>query len=221
MNLLRNPYRPLEKSLGYRFRKKKFLETALTHRSWRYEAPATVTVDNQRLEFLGDAALSLVASAHLYHAHTGHQEGDLTRHRSLLCNGKTLAEIGERIGLGPSTLGDALEAVIGAAFLDGGLKAVEKIYKRWFTGLAAEADGSAVRDNPKGALQEYCQRRWKSGPEYRLVEVTGPGHARKFSVEVRLRDRVLATARGPSKREAESRAALKALQSLESPAPSS
>ncbi|MBU1692379.1 MAG: ribonuclease III [Verrucomicrobia bacterium] len=233
MNLLHNPYRLLEKSLGYRFRKKKFLEIALTHRSWRYEAPTSDMFDNQRLEFLGDAALSLVTSAHLYQTHSDQQEGDLTRRRSLLCNGKTLAQIGERIGLGsflrlgrgeeqsggrerPSTLGDALEAVIGAAYLDGGVKAVEKIYRRWFTGLALEADGSTFRDNPKGALQEYCQRRWKTGPEYRLLEVTGPGHERKFSVEVRLRDRVLATARGPSKREAESRAALKALQSLES-----
>ncbi|MBP7829710.1 MAG: ribonuclease III [Kiritimatiellae bacterium] len=235
MNLLRNPYRKLEKALGYRFRKKRHLEEALTHRSWRYEAPTSNTVDNQRLEFLGDSALSLVASTQLYHAHRDHQEGDLTRLRSVLCNGKTLAEIGERIGLGAflrlgrgeeqsggraraSTLGDALEAVLGAAYLDGGLKAVERIYKHLFTALASGKESAAAQDNPKGALQEYCQQRWKVGPVYRLLEVTGPGHARRFNVEVRIGDRVAAAAHGPSKREAESRAALKALQGLENPA---
>ena len=98
---------------------------------------------------------------------------------------------------------------------------MEKIYKRWFSDLATEADGSTFSDNPKGALQEYCQRQWRVSPVYRLLEATGPGHARKFHVEVSVNSRVLASARGPNKREAESRAALKALQSLAaSPPPS-
>lgn len=226
-----NPYRQLEKKLGYRFRRRRHLETALTHPSFCCEAPLTGLSDNQRLEFLGDAALGLVASAHLFEQFPVQQEGELTRRRSRLCNRKMLAEIAAKIGLGaflrlgrgeehsggrarPSTLGDAMEAVLGAAYLDGGLKAVNKIFSRLFAPALAEPAADAS-DNPKGALQEYCQRVWKINPEYRLMAESGPAHARAFTVGVWVRGRRLAAANGPNKREAESRAALEALRKLQ------
>ena len=114
-----------------------------------------------------------------------------------------------------STLGDALEAVIGAAYLDGGMKAVERIFDRLFTGLLPRPEGALPEENPKGALQEYCQRRWKTGPSYRLLGEEGPAHARSFTVGVEVGGRLVGQATALSKREAEIQAAREALRRKE------
>jgi len=223
----------LEKVLGYRFRRRRNLEMALTHRSFRYEA-AEVTVDNQRLEFLGDAVLGLVTGSHLYEEYEDFQEGDLTRIRSRLTNTKTLAEIAGRLGLGqylhlgrgeeqtggrdrPSTLSDALEAVLGGVYLDGGIKAVHKVFKKVFLPEVQLAVIDHHLDNPKGDLQELSQRRWKSSPRYRIVREEGPPHSKTFTVEVIVNGEVVGTGCGMNKRDAEMEAARQALPSVRHP----
>lgn len=230
MRLLKNPYRELEKALGYRFRNRRLLRTALTHRSWRYEHDPAGE-DNQRLEFLGDAVLNLIISARLYEAFPELTEGELTRRRCALTNGRTLARIGAQWNLGPflllgrgeqaghghtrpATLSDAVEAIVGAAYLDGGLKAVERLYQRWWAPLLEQSASDAVEENPKGALQEFCQRQWRVTPTYRVVEVTGPPHAQTFSVEVLVGEEVLGRGEGRNKRLAEAAAAREACRRL-------
>jgi len=225
---MRNLYRQLEKALGYRFRRKHHLETALTHRSYRFES-TDIHTDNQRLEYLGDAALGLVAAAYLFNAFPDFQEGDLTRIRSRLTNSKTLAQIAGKIDLGnnlklgrgeiqsggnlrSSNIGDAMEAVIGGAYLDGGIKAVEKIFRKLFI---PEIDPEAYdrwQDNPKGALQELAQKQWKISPKYRTVNEEGPPHAKVFTAEVTVNSEAKGVGTGQNKREAESNAAQEALK---------
>jgi ribonuclease-3 len=229
--MIRNPYRPLEKKLGYRFGRKRHLETALTHRSFRFESDA-VESDNQRLEFLGDAALGLLAGAYLFDHFPDFREGDMTRVRSQLTNTRTLARIADSIDLGAflrlgrgelqtggqkrsSNLSDSLEAVIGAAFVDGGLKAVNKIFHKLFVPEVDAEVRNIWGQNPKGALQEISQRRWKASPRYRTSKEEGPAHERLFTVEALVNGQVVGTGQGLNKREAEMEAARQALLGME------
>ena len=174
----RSPYRPLEKILGYRFRDRSLLEAALTHPSWRHEKgeSARAEADNQRLEFLGDAALGLVAAHSLFTTHPDAAEGDLTRLRAQLVSTKNLAQVARQLGLGPwlrlgkgeennggrdrdSNLADVVEALLGAAFLDGGLKAASPLFAHWFLSDAPPQLGEGSdHENAKGALQEKLQQ---------------------------------------------------------------
>jgi ribonuclease III len=225
---MKNPYRSLEKALGYRFRRRRHLETALTHGSFVHEA-GQEGGDNQRLEFLGDAALGLVAAHQLYEANPDLQEGDLTRLRSRLASTRALGVVAAHLGLGPllrlgkgedmsggqhrlSNLCDALEAVIGAAYLDGGLKAVQKIFRKLFLPLLDTAEQD-VADNPKGLLQEWSQRNGLGIPRYVVVREEGPAHARVYTIEARVGDRVMGVGKGTNKRSAEQDAAFDAVQS--------
>lgn len=226
--MIRNPYRELEKALGYRFGRKRRLEEALCHRSFRHEAD-DIQMDNQRMEFLGDAVLGLVVAHHLYEANPDLAEGEMTKQRSRLTNTRTLAQLGHVVGLGrhlrlgkgeqrddgavrESILADALEAVIGAAFVDGGLRAAQKIFRHLFLPLIEHSPRGAQADNPKGALQEWAQQQEKSNPVYSVVSQTGPAHAMWFVVEVHLQDRLLGRGEGSSKRAAETAAAAEALR---------
>jgi len=228
-NMLRSPYRELERALGYRFRHRDLLELALTHPSYRHEAQGA-DADNQRLEFLGDAVLGLIVADHLYAAHAGADEGALTKLRSSLTNTRALARLAQGLDLGRhlrlghgevqsggahrgSTLADALEAILGAAFRDGGLRAVQKIFRHLFPPLLA-APAQAWTENPKGALQELFQEAWKANPEYCVTQESGPAHARTYTVEVRRGDKVLGVGAGASKRTAEMEAARRALDAL-------
>jgi len=230
--LFHNPYRKLEKSLGYSFRKKSLLATALLHRSLRFERGG-VTEDNQRLEFLGDAALTLVTGEYLYKNFPRLQEGDMTMLRSRLASGKALAQLGQGIQLGdwlqlgrgelksgghkrPSNIADALEAVIGAAYLDGGLSAVMRIFKKLFLALLDGIESSEeFEDNPKGRLQEVVQRKWRANPHYRIIRQAGPAHKRVFYVSVAVNEIALGNGHGLSKREAEQAAARDALEKMD------
>jgi len=228
--LKKNPYRELERNIGYRFHDRHLLRKALLHRSYRFEDP-DVEFDNQRLEFLGDAVLGQVTAAHLYRAFKEKHEGEMTRLRSQVTSGKALAAIARNLDLGQhlcmgrgeeqsggrdrsSNLADSLEAVIGAAWLDGGDRAATRIFKKLFQPCIEALGGDVWSENPKGALQEHSQRRWKSSPVYSVTKEEGPPHDMLFSIEVRLPDGTAATASARSKQAAEAAAAREVLLRL-------
>jgi ribonuclease-3 len=226
-----NPYRDLEKVLGYHFRNRELLEEAFIHRSFRFEKNSDVQKDNQRLEFLGDAVLGLVAASYLFERFPDEDEGILTAARSRLTSGSALAtiaggiDLGARLKLGkgeeqtggrtrPSNLADMLEAILGAAFQDGGLKAADAIFRHLFVPQLVPGDAAEVEANPKGRLQQICQQRWKVSPFYVILSEEGPRHAREFRVEVRSGEREMGQGIGASKRAAETAAAVDALRRL-------
>ena len=208
-------------------KQKNLLETALLHRSYRYENNNRSS-DNQRLEFLGDAVLGMATAAYLFKAHTEKLEGEMTSLRSRVTSGRALAKIAREIDLGDflkmgkgedlsggrkraSNLADALEAVIGAAWIDGGTRAMDKIFTTLFKPRIEALSGNALEGNPKGELQELTQAKWKSSPQYRVIATDGPPHAATFSVEVRLPNGATATGKANSKQKAEAAAASAAL----------
>ena len=206
------------------------LEAALTHRSYRFETP-NVDQDNQRLEFLGDAVLGLIAATHIYSAYKDRDEGALTDLRSRVTSGKALAQIGKTMQLGQAVrlgkgeeqsggrhraalIADALEAVLGAAYLDGGIKGVNGIFEKLFVPLLEADEREAWMENPKGRLQEIVQQRRGGEPAYRCVREEGPPHQKTFTVEVVLNGTPLGQGTGKSRREAESSAAVQAVKAL-------
>ena len=220
---MRNPYRGFEKKLGYKFRRRRNLEQALTHRSYRYEN-ASVEHDNQRLEFLGDAVLGLVIAAFLHERYPDLQEGEMTRIRSQVSSSSALYEMAAQIDLGAflllgrgeeqsggrarrSNLADAFESVLGAAYLDGGLKAVERIFRSLIQPVILQGLPAPESDNPKGALQELVQSRWRTVPKYRVVNERGPSHDRRYTAKVYILDEPFGTGTGSTKRNAEMEAA--------------
>lgn len=226
-----NPYRGLEKSIGYRFKDKTLLATALLHRSYRFETPKH-NRDNQRLEFLGDAVLGMATAAYLFNTYTDKPEGDMTALRSRVTSGRALAKIARDIDLGDflkmgkgeeqsggrkraSNLADALEAVIGAAWLDGGIRATDKLFKVLFQPRINALSGNVWEGNPKGQLQEYTQAHWKASPQYRVIGTDGPPHAAIFDVEVLLPNGATATGKAGSKQAAQAAAARAALSELD------
>ncbi|MCS6771147.1 MAG: ribonuclease III [Kiritimatiellae bacterium] len=234
MILRPNPYKELEAAIGYRFRKRRHLEEALTHPSFAHENPGVDIRHNQRLEFLGDAALGLIAAHSLYSLKPDASEGELTKLRSALSSTRALADIAQSIRLGDylrlgrgeemgggrlraSILADALEAVIGAAFLDGGLKAAIKIFQAVFAPRLDLATTLEWYENPKGALQEWTHKQGTAAPEYRVKHEEGPPHQRRFTVEVSVGGRPLGEGSGRTKREAEKDAARDALRRIRGP----
>jgi len=224
----KRPYRELEKKIGYRFRDQQLLDMALTHRSFRFEDTDT-GYDNQRLEFLGDAVLGFLAAETLYRDNPSKEEGYLTSARSQVTSGRAFARIAGELGLGEflklgrgelksggrereSNLADAFESLLGACFLDGGIPAASKVFDKIIAPLLGSGEGERWTDNPKGALQERCQRKYKQSPSYHVIAVDGPGHARRFTVEVILGDHVRGVGQGSSKQEAEINAAIDALK---------
>jgi ribonuclease-3 len=181
------------------------------------------------MEFLGDAALGFVAGAYLYHCMQDKDEGHLTAMRSRITSGKALAEIATGLSLGEfvqigkgeersggrdrsSNLADALESVIGAAYLDTGIKAVEKIFNKIFVPYLDECGDDLWADNPKGKLQETAQTIFRKSPVYRVLKQSGPSHSRVYTVEVVVNGKTMGMGEGRNKRMAESRAAEKALR---------
>jgi ribonuclease-3 len=224
---------PLEKRIGYRFKAPELLEQALTHRSWAHEREAAV-VHYERLEFLGDAVLGLIAAEELYRGHPELPEGELSKRKGFLVSREVLARRGEELGLGPllrlgvgeersggrekaSLLADAVEAVLGAVYLDGGLEAARTAIESIFaTGLARPGGGPM---DAKTLLQETVQARGWPLPAYQLVDQAGPDHAKRFTVEVRLRGEPAGRGHGRSKKVAEQEAAAVALAALDAAAP--
>ena len=227
---MKNCYRKLEQAIGYRFKKKSHLELALTHPSYRYENPET-NDDNQRLEYLGDAVLSLISAEHLFKHNPEAREGDMSKLRSRLTEDRKLAQIGASIRLGDylrlgrgeeknggalraSNLADAVEAIIGGAWIDGGSRATNKIFKRLFLPELNNMKTGSAQSNPKGNLQEYAQSNGFKIPTYQTIATNGPEHARAFTLQVVACGKTW-QATASSKREAERLAALQALEDLQ------
>lgn len=225
--MLDHPHRPLEKAIGYRFRKRSRLHQALTHSSYTHENE-DAGEDNQRLEFLGDAVLGAAAATHLYATRPDLDEGAMTKLRSRLTNTRTLAVVATGLGLGrfirlgrgetasggqlrDSILADSLEAVLGAIYLDGGMRAITRVFETLFVPMLADSTHAEAHDNPKGRLQEFTQTKLLTNPRYRLVSQTGPAHATIFVAEVCAGDLCLGRGEGRSKQAAEIAAAGDAL----------
>ena len=223
----------LEEKLGYRFRDPALLLTALIHRSYQGERPEGLAYrDNEILEFLGDAVLDLAISQMLVIRYgDSYREGDLSRMRAYLVNEERLSRVASQLGLGeslllgrgeeltggrqkPSILAGALEAVIGAIFLDGGYEPAYSLIKRLFSRLVGQAARLGLRADYKSLLQELTQALEKAAPSYEVEASQGPDHAKVFTVVVKLKGRPLARGRGRSKTEAEQEAAKKALRLL-------
>jgi len=215
--------RSLQDALAYRFHDEALLRLALTHPSTKEPT------DNQRLEFLGDAVLEFIISDLLYHKYGDLQEGELTAKRASLVCEETLCTLARELGVGrslrvghgeettsgrekPSILADAMESVIAAVFLDGGIGAARTLVERLFRN---EERLSALRGrDDKGLLQEFTQAHELGLPEYAVVEETGPAHDRRFVTEVRVAGESVATGEGGSKKAAEQAAARQALEAL-------
>jgi ribonuclease-3 len=222
---------PLEERIGYRFRRPALLAAALTHRSAAAERPAGDAEDNERLEFVGDAVLGLAAARHLAGEHPAAREGELSRMRAALVGEPALAAAARDLGLGallvfgkgegrsgggekPSILAGALEALVGAVFIDGGWRSAFRLSREIFRGSPGEALAAGRDGDAKTRLQELCQQRHRGTPVYAIVESSGPAHEPSFVAEARLGDRALGRGSGRTRKAAEQSAAAAALADL-------
>jgi ribonuclease-3 len=223
----------LQRKLGYRFRERLLLERAMTHSSWRHEAKSQGSadpLDNEPLEFLGDAVLGLVVARELFRRNPEAEEGFLTRARSKLVSTGTLAEVARELELGrclrlgrgeaasggegkDTILENTLEALMAALFLDGGLEAAEGVVLRLFgRRLERLRPGAMLTRDDKSRLQELLQSCGLPPPVYQVVGESGLDHEKRFSVAVCLQGRELARSEGGSKKEAQQAAACAALE---------
>ncbi len=223
-----DPLASLEATLGHTFTQRQLLVDALTHRSYAYEFAAPGVVSNERLEFLGDAVLGVIASEMLYRRFPDADEGRLTQTRAALVRAATLAEFAERISLSPHLrlgrgeeatggrtrellVASAFEAVLGALYLDAGLEKTRAFLEPVLvTGLERVTALQRIKDD-KSLLQELAQGRLGVTPRYRVINEEGPPHARTFTVEVTLGEFVAGRGEGRSKQLATQAAAHSAL----------
>jgi len=215
----------LERSLGHSFANPELARQALTHRSYG-------TPHNERLEFLGDSLLNCAVATLLYDRFPRLPEGDLSRLRAALVNQASLSEVATKLGLGdvlrlgegelksggfrrPSILADALEALLGALYIDGGFDAVRATVERLMAERLDNHEGAAVGKDPKTSLQEHLQGRKLALPRYSVQRTEGEAHEQLFTVECRVDDLgVAASGQGPSRRAAEQAAAEAVLAEL-------
>lgn len=219
------PLKGLCPTLGYRFINAGLLEDALTHRSM-------AGANNERLEFLGDAILNFIIAAELYRRFPHAHEGDLSRLRASLVKRDALAELagklhlGDYLSLGPgelksggqrraSTLADALEAIIGAVYLDGGFEAGRDVVLGLYRDSLENLPSAAGVKDPKTRLQEYLQSRRQPIPQYNVIDVAGEAHAQTFRIECRVTGIAPTEGVGSTRRRAEQEAAEQALRLLE------
>ncbi len=219
----------LEAAIGYKFKNITLLQNALTHSSYANEYFRNSLKSNERLEFLGDSVLGMVVAEHLYKTFPDRLEGDLTRMRADMVCEASLAKIAERINLGeylllghgeeqsggrnrPSILADAVESVLAACFLDGGMAAAEAFIRKF---VLCNVPQSKLRNvDYKTALQELVQQKKNQQISYQLVEESGPDHNKSFCVEVMLNGTVVGKGTGSSKKRAEQDAARIAMETL-------
>lgn len=220
--------RRLQQRLGYEFQRPELLERALTHRSYANEQG--LGENYERLEFLGDAVLGLATAERLFGEMPRRQEGELTRSKGHLVSARVLASLAEELELGAilrlgvgeersggrakgSLLADALEAVLGAVFRDGGYDEASLVIARLLDRAPAPAGGIESRD-AKTKLQEVVQSRGWGRPTYHEVAASGPDHEKLFTVECRLDGDALGVGRGRTKKQAEQEAAAATLSQL-------
>ncbi|MBE9504493.1 MAG: ribonuclease III [Proteobacteria bacterium] len=218
----------LESKLAYSFNNKDFLKEALTHKSFSNENRSLNLKDNERLEFLGDAVLDLVISELLFKMHTGVNEGELSKKRSLLVREEPLFQIAMEIGLGEylllgkgeeqtggrlksSLLANAFEALIASIYLDGGLEKVKDFIKVYF--VSRLTSQTTIIDF-KSEIQERIQKDKKGNLKYSVIADDGPDHDKTFQVALDLKGEVIAQGEGKNIKEAEQMAAKMALQKL-------
>jgi ribonuclease III len=221
-----------EATLGSNFNDKSLLTRALTHRSYLNENPELPYLDNERLEFLGDAILDFVAAEFLYQHFPEMSEGELTSLRAALVKGETLARFAADLGLPASVLisrgeesaggrvrmpllAGAFEAIIGALYLDQGFDATSRFILRFIEPESEHIHQQRLDRDPKSMLQELSQGRFQVTPLYRLVETRGPDHAKEFRVQVVLKDKIYGEGVGKSKQIAEQQAARVAVEMLQ------
>jgi len=231
---LREEFEALQTAIGYSFRDRGLLEHAMTHTSRANEDVTGGVVDNESLEFLGDAVLGFVVADMLFRECPEWDEGEKSKMKASMVSTFALAKQAERLHLGDhlllgrgeektggrrkqALLADGYEALIAAIYLDGGVDAARAFITREFRALldVARRHGLAGQDYKSG-LQELVQARSQPLPEYRLVGTFGPDHEKRFEVEVLVGGESLARASGPSKKEAEQEAARRALENLRS-----
>lgn len=221
----------LGEQLGIELHDPDVIRQAFTHASFANENPGLVAGNNERLEFLGDAVLGLIASRLLYERFPGADEGRLTAHRAAMVNRTALAELARDLSLDqhlllgrgeveaggarrPSLLAGAFEALVGAIYLSEGLEATEAAFAPRLASLLAPTSDSDTPKSAKSRLQEWSQRQYGTRPSYRLVRSEGPAHAQEFTVEVVVGTESLGTGDGSSRQRAEEQAAKAALDKL-------
>jgi len=219
----------LQTKLDYDFKRTALVRQAITHSSFIHEQGLDAIECNERLEFLGDAVLELCISDFLYHRHPNMAEGELTQRRANLVCEATLSALARQINLGnylrlgmgesqekgrekDSILSDAMEAIFGAIFLDGGIDAARNVILRMFTPIADKSIKQAK--DAKSTLQELLQKSSKETAVYTIVDETGPAHQKQFVAEASHQGKVLGKGEGRSKKVAEQNAAKAALEKL-------
>lgn len=222
---MNSPIDKLERKLGYQFKDAGLINLALTHRSANSK-------HNERLEFLGDSILSFVIADDLYHRFPKVNEGDMSRMRATLVRGHTLAELGREFDLGDylklypgelksggfrrdSILADAVEAIIGAIYLDSDIEKVRSIVLSWYNSRLEAIKPGVSQKDPKTRLQEFLQGRRKPLPVYTVTNIKGEAHNQEFTVECEVAgvDKPV-IGKGTSRRKAEQAAAETALEQL-------
>jgi ribonuclease III len=212
----------VEDILNYEFRDQNIITQALTHSSCRRFNQKIK--DNESLEFLGDSVLSMCVTDILYREYPYQNEGGLTKLRSAITNNKTLSDTVTKLGLnkslklGPgqkaneSILSDLFEALIGAVYLDGGFhnafSVVKEVYQDHWQSVAQN------NTDYKSQMQDFSQSRYKSKPEYKVINVSGPPHSKEFTISVSINGNVEGVCKGPNKKQAEQLAAKEALEKL-------
>ena len=221
-------YSPFEERVGFKFVDRDLLTQAFVHRSYLNEHPTFGIGHNERLEFLGDAVLELVVTESLYRNYPN-PEGELTNWRAALVNARMLAEVAREIGIedylylshgeskdGQSKarmyiLANAIEAVIGALFIDQGIGPSEKFITRWVLSRLPHVLEARLYLDPKSRFQEASQEKFGITPNYKVIEERGPDHAKEFVVGAYLGDELVASGAGTSKQEAQAAAAEQAI----------
>jgi ribonuclease III len=219
----------LQKKIGYTFKDQQILLKALKHRSYLVQSGEERNASNERLELLGDAVLGLIVTDYLYHEYPDETEGMLTNYKSLLVSGRLLSEFANDFNLGDflllndseersggrsrkSILADAVESLIAAIYLDGGLDMARQFVRTRITGrLDALLNDGRLRNN-KSILQEHCQSLNWNGPSYQIEHESGPDHLKEFTVSVTINAKIVGVGKGSSKKRAEQNAAGEALR---------
>ncbi len=218
-------FKALEKALNYKFKRDDLITEALTHKSYKK------AYNNERLEFLGDAVLDLIVGEYLFKKFPNEDEGVLSKIRASLVNEKGFTKLANNINLGdsllisgaeennngrtkPSLLSNAFEAVIGAIYLESGLEVTANIAIKLIEEAYESIDLNSLSKDFKTALQELTQADFGETPNYKLVRAFGPDHKKEFEIAVELQNRIIASAQGRSKKEAQQKAAQIALQRL-------
>lgn len=222
----RKNLKKLERNLGIKFANPSLLNRALTHTSYAKSADKKTLPHNERLEFLGDAVLNLVAAEYLFRQYLYLSEGDLSKFRSKVVSEESLSRYALKVEIGdyilvnkdqegiqfqPALLADTYEAIIGALYLDKGLEEARSFILDLFA--KEKKKFHEIRDF-KSCLQEYTQSTYKTLPRYRVIQEIGPDHSKKFKIEVKVKGKVLGKGWGLSKRKAEKMAAQSAWENI-------